>query len=109
MIGLIAAGRDGGGDGSPVFFTVPWSPSVEARGQMPGAVYTRLRSLLDELQKSGLSREFGWMSESSLFMRVAGMPEYGLAGAVGVCLARRLMLELGLLVRPGVDGSGPQP
>ena len=65
MIGLIAAGRGGGGGETPTFYTVPWSPGIAARtGQIPGVAYRTMMILVDVLRASGLVDR---MSEVDLF------------------------------------------
>ena len=97
MILLIAAGRDGGDNGEPVFFTVPWSPSIEARGQMPGKVFARLRFLREILVATGGLSEFCALTEDQVLLRAMNTDGYGICSALGVTLARRIMLELGML------------
>lgn len=97
MIGLIAAGRDGGGHEPPVFFTVPWSPSIEARGEMPGKVMARLRLLREVLVSSGELPKFCTMTEREIVAMALNTPGYDVCAALGVTIARRIMLELGML------------
>ncbi len=97
MIFLIASGRDGGDNGEPVFFTVPWSPSIEARGQMPGRVYARLRMLREILIATEVLPTFCAMTEDQVFAEALCTQGFGICSALGVTLARRIMLELGML------------
>lgn len=97
MIALIAAGRDGGGHGDPVFFTVPWSPSIAERGQLPGSVWGGIQMLHTVMRLMGEDlADFCRISEALLF--TIALKEHGtITAAIGVVLARRIMLELGML------------
>jgi hypothetical protein len=98
MIALVAAGREGGGDGGPVFHTVPWSPSIAERGELPGSIIQgllELRALL--LADRGDLETFARMTLPEVFMLVLTIPGYGYADALGVALARNVMAELGML------------
>lgn len=99
MIALVAAGREGGGDGGPVFHTVPWSPSIAERGQMPGSIIRKLLQLRRAMLEDGGGdlHRFARMTQTELIGVAITLPGYGLAGALGVMLARSLMAELGML------------
>ena len=101
MILLVASGR-GGGDGPPVFFTVPWSPHIAERGEMPGRIFSTIRDLQMNLE-SGTAEEraaFLTMSDSGLLLLSLKVTGYDLAAAIGITVARRMMLELGMHVPP---------
>ncbi len=97
MIFLIASRRDGGDNGEPVFFTVPWSPSIEARGQMPGKVFARLRLLREVLVASGDLPTICAMTEDEVLFLAMSVHGCSVRSALGVTIARRIMLELGML------------
>lgn len=101
MIFLVTAGRGGGGDGAPVYFTVPWSEAIAARGQMPGSIVKKLLEMQSVLmnEKGGL-RTFRELTEPHVFMTAMGLPGYSLQCALGLTLCHRFLLELGMLGEP---------
>lgn len=103
MILLVAAERGGGGDGQPVFITVPWSPSISARGQLPGSVYRSMMRLHGCVNLYGGWVAFRGLSDTELFMLTLAIDGYSFTGAMGVVIARHLLVELGV-----VDGPGPR-
>lgn len=101
MLALIAAGRDGGDSGPPVFFTVPWSPFIAERGQLPGDLFHAVREFVDKaLPSHGKDREtrrqFLHISNGALILACmqAGWP---LIAALGMTVARQITLDLQLL------------
>lgn len=97
MIALVAAPR-GGGDGPPVFFTVPWSPSIAERGgQMPGHVLKALKMLVATVQHYGLLRQFALLSTRDLFPYAYTVCGQRPIMAAAMVLTRPLVLELGML------------
>ena len=96
MIALIASGR-GGGEGPPVFFTVPWSPHIAERGEMPGRVWQKIIEFHAAIRVSEDAPSFTAMSEPALILQLLQRPEFDLRAALGITLARRIMLELGML------------
>ena len=111
MIALIASGR-GGGDGPPVFFTVPWSPGIAERGEMPGAVFRAIR-LLQAIIAEGTPADRDYflnLPSAALLLSALGIPGYDLKAAGGVLVARHLIRELGMLESAGTrfDRSGQQ-
>lgn len=96
MIALVTAG--GGGDAAPVYFTVPWSPSIAARGQLPGRILNGLLVLRRHLSVDPeVLQRFTTLGELECMAIALTFPGYGLLDALGVTLARRLMLEIGLI------------
>jgi len=96
VIALVAAPR-GGGDGGPVFFTVPWSPSIQARGQMPGAVWRGIETLLASMgEDRELKAAIGSLSDTAMFVFAMAAKRYDLTSALGVMITRHLMRELGM-------------
>lgn len=100
MLALVAAERGGGGDGSPVFFTVPWSPSIAERGgEMPGSFFHWLMKFV-ALAKSSPADEveaFLSASDATLAVRSIFVAGYGLTEAMAMLKARMFIVELGLL------------
>lgn len=95
MLTLIAAGRDGSDPGPPVYFTVPWSPGIERRGQMPGNVWRSLMSLVEVLRRnSDAIRDFHELSDGMLIWSAIQTGRFTATEALGVMLARRTLVEL---------------
>lgn len=100
MLALVASGR-GGGEGKPVFFTVPWSPMIAERGQVPGELWSMLMRLVEILQRGDDTerRDFIFLSDGALSAKFILQRGYGLLETLGVVLARRLLRELEFLPR----------
>jgi hypothetical protein len=100
MIALVAAGRGGGG-GTPAVITVPWFPSVEERGELPGYVHRALMKVVDATRRHGITRSFLELSDSALFLELhaVGFPFHR---ALAMVASRNLMMELGLLQQQAV-------
>lgn len=101
MLALIAGGR-GGDSAPPVYSTVPWSPEIARRGQLPGQVWRAMKDLLALVDRYGLGDAFARMPEVTLLttaVEMGGVPD--LIRAMGLVAARRVLLDLELLPRPG--------
>ena len=101
MLGLVAAGRGGGDHGPPVFFTVPWSPELAARGgHLPGSIWQTLVFFRDAILP--LIPDAHRLSDTGLFLLGLRLSRGDYITAGGYVAALRMLRELGL-VRPAPD------
>lgn len=95
MLLLVSAGRDGGGGGPPVYFTVPWSPHIAERGELPGECYQAVLVLLERLRAEPHEiREFREMGDTRLLMSLITVLGFPITVALGVLVARHLLTDL---------------
>lgn len=97
MLALIAAGRPGGDDGPPVYFTVPWSASIAERGQLPGEVYRSILAFVRQLAPSDPKMLTAPDAILLLSALAAGWPWLG---ALGLLVARRVAVDLKMVTLP---------
>jgi hypothetical protein len=90
MLALVAAGGRGD-DSPPVFFTVPWSPMIGERGELPGELLHRLLALVPMARAIGPR-----LREPDVFRRVL-IERGSLVTALGITLAYRLLIDMGQL------------
>jgi len=100
VIGLIAAGRPGGG-GSETYYTVPWCPMIARNpvAQMPGAALKLVRSVVAICRERGVHpSELCHVGPGQ--MLVAAMQTGKIAEAFIMQQTLRMMAELEMFPEP---------